>query len=103
MFKLQPKPTFWVPVSIPVPGEHDPAIIELEMCHRTADQVADLLATISGRSNAEVLTPLVKDWRQIDEPFSADNFALLLNNYPGAPRRIVDAWLACLKEGLVKN
>jgi len=105
MFKLQPNPTFWAPVSIPVPHADNEAVIEIEFNHKTK---VDLDAYLKLTAQPETKDPdsigeIVKDWKGLDVDFNTDHLNTLLNNYPSAGRAILRAYIVALTEGRKKN
>jgi hypothetical protein len=87
MFKLQPSPTFWAPVPIPVPGEGS-KVIELEFSYRTRDEAKEFHEWCKGKSDDEIVPKIVVGWRKVDVPFGVEHLIALLNNYPGAAESI---------------
>lgn len=105
MFNLEPKPVFWSSVRLTVPGEAEPAAIDLQFAHKPTDQLRRWLDTARDRSigDTETLGEIVRDWRGVDAPFSPDALALLLRNYPAAAAEIFEQYLRALTESRTKN
>lgn len=107
MFTLQPKPTFEAEVSIPVPGGK-PAKVKFILKHKSKSALKDFYASLTsvdgeGRQDNEALLDLVEDWKGVDQPFSPENLAVLVDNYPAAARAIFDAYHGALFEAREKN
>ncbi len=120
MFKLQPNPTFWAPVSISIPGEAEEGTIEIEFKHKTKKELAAYLRpaptkaaakgadkpadpdAVAKKDLADMLS-IVADWKGLDAPFTADNMASLIESYHGAAQAIIGAYLAALLERRQKN
>lgn len=84
MFKLQPAPTFWASVDIPLPGG-ETAPLELELRWLPEAERRELVSGLSEDTpGVEVLRKLVVGWRDVDAEFSDEALATLSGNYPGA-------------------
>lgn len=103
MFKLQPKPTFWVKVPIAIPGAPKPALVDIEFKHLGRDALKDYLACLDGREDNESLCEIVMGWKDVDEEYSEDALKKLLNNYPGAALSMVQTFVAEAMEAKAKN
>ncbi len=107
-FSLVAAPTFKAAVGIPVAGSV-PVKVEFTFRHRTKDAFTEFmkansstddLDVICGRSNpvngdelADTALGICTNW-ELEEPFNRDNVEVLLQNYPGAARAIVDKYVA---------
>jgi len=89
MLKLQPDPTFRAKVGIPVPGGATTEI-EVECKHLTKDVLEPKLKELT---DDQFAAEVVVGWSGVDEAFSAEGLAFLLNRYSGAAREIVLAYL----------
>ena len=89
MLKLQPDPTFRAKVGIPVPGGES-VEIEIECKHLAKDVLDPKLKELT---DDQFAAEVVCGWSGVDEPFSAENLAYLLNHHAGASREIVLAYL----------
>lgn len=108
MFNLQPNPTFWATVSIPVPGEKEPAKIEILFRHKTRTGVDGFIKAARENTNetdgdVELLAGIINDWKGPDGEFSRENLTALLENYPASARAITRAYISSLLEGCQKN
>jgi hypothetical protein len=100
MFKLQPNPSFWAKVPITIPGQSKPEEIELEFLYLPEDERR---AQLDGKTTDEMLSLLVKDWRDVDTAFSAENFQRFLKNYPRARLDVLETYNRELYEARAKN
>lgn len=103
MFKINPQPTFKADVSITVPGQSEPATIVVEYKHRTREQITELIETSKGEQFASFVGDLIAGWEQVDEPFSQESLARLLNNYPAAGQELYVGFLTELTKAKRKN
>jgi hypothetical protein len=101
MFQLQPKPTFWTPISIPVPGEVTGPNIDMEFVHKTKSEL-DLFIK-SDQPLDDALPEIVKNWSGASAEFGPGSIATLLNNYPSAAQAIFKGYLDALLRGREKN
>lgn len=102
MFKLKPDPTFWMKVSIPVPGSSQ-APLELECKHRTRSELDELVEELAARDNMsrkrlqKVLEQTVVGWRGADSEFSAEALRQAAQNYPGFADQVLTDYLQELR------
>lgn len=116
LLRIVPNPTFWAPVRITVPGEAQPAQIELQFRHLGKQALRAWVE--SGRApapdgslptDAQWLGEVVAGWSgPVDEagqpaPFTPAAFSAVLDAYATAGREIYDAYLAALSESRAKN
>jgi len=101
MFQLQPNPTFWATVSIPVPGEKKTPTIEVEFRHKAKSQL-DLLIKSEQPLNT-AMAEIVNNWKGVSDKFSQDNLVALLDNYPSAAGVIFEVYINALLKGKEKN
>lgn len=92
--KLDPAPTFWAKVEIPIPGADKGAEIECEFNHMTREAYAAFSASAAERTDLQTVMVMVRNWRGLDAPFSEDAAAKLLQNYHGAPYAITERFAA---------
>lgn len=105
MFVLQPKPTFKMDVVIPTTqGEGK---IKFEFKHKGRKELKVFFESLgegeTSRDDADALLELIAGWDGVDEKFSPDALAILLDNYPGAAGAIFSAYNKGLFEGKQKN
>jgi len=99
--KLIPDPTFSATVSIPIPGDKT-GDVTFTFKGRTRDEYREFVDGITGRTDLEVVMDIVSGWN-LDEPFSSDNVAMLLNAYVAAGRAIIDKYFAELTNARLGN
>lgn len=100
-FSLAVKPTFKAKVGIKVHGG-EAVDVEFEFKHRTRDQLTEWLKGLDKRKDAEVLSDVLAGWA-LDDEFTPENIAILCQNFAGAPREIVDAYLGEISQARRKN
>jgi hypothetical protein len=103
MFKLQPNPTFKAKVAITVPGQDKPAMVEMEFKHMSREAVREYFENLAGKSDAEALAVVVVGWSGVDEAYSQEALAVLLDNFPSAAASIFDTFRSELFEARRKN
>ena len=102
MFKLQPNPTFWAKVEIPVPG-NDPMPLEVEFRHKRREEARVFAEALPSRPALESLREIVAGWRGADREFSDSALAELHDNYVAAADRILGAYFDELRGARRKN
>lgn len=103
MFKLQPNPTFKVKVPISVAGSSKNAEIEVEYKYLTKPQFAELFSNVEGKTDLEVLGPIIVGWSGVDQAYSEEALALLLDNYIPAAGELIEAFVNGLRMAKQKN
>lgn len=88
--KLDPTPTFWAKVAIPVPGSDKGAEIECEFVHMTREEYASFTSSAGDRTDHETAMLLLRGWKGPDMAFSSEALAKLLANYHGAAFAIAE-------------
>jgi hypothetical protein len=91
---VKAKPTFFAKVTIPAP--EGALVLDLEFKHRTRKEFDAYIQQVQSRtaegegSVAEVdqVLELVAGWRNVEEPFSKEAVADLLENFHAASRTI---------------
>lgn len=101
LFRLDPKPTFDLTVSIPVPGEGY-APVTFTCCYRTRKQYLEFIDGISGKSDADVLSSIVTGWN-LGVDFTPENLEKLAENYMGAAAAVLSAYAEELTKVREKN
>lgn len=119
MFKLQPNPTFWAPVSIVIPGSEEEGVIKIEFRHKTKTELKEFFSPADNKTPADK-TPLddktpeknkdladmmeiVHGWEGVSGPFNEKNMAELLENYHGAAQSILNGYVKALVTAKQKN
>lgn len=103
MFKLQHNPTFKARVPITVPGQDRPAYVEMEFRHMTRDGVKEFFETLPGKDDVDAIGQIVVGWTGVDQAFSQEALAMLLNNYPSTAGAIFKVFSSELFEARSKN
>jgi hypothetical protein len=108
-FKLNPSPSFSAPVLLTVPGQDEPAQIEISFKHKMPDQLKSWMDEVNGKPVREVVPEIVDGWSLVlddndaEIEFTPENFKTLLANYAPAAGEIYLAYLKSLMESRVKN
>lgn len=93
--KLNPEPTFKAPVSIPVAGSA-PVSVGFTFKYRTRTELreyAKALAELADDANeVETFKDFVVGW-ELDDPFTDENIARLLDAYPGAGGEVTSTYM----------
>ena len=109
MFRINPAPTFDASVRLTVPGQDAPAVLQLTFAHMGRKAAADWIERAKGRSDADVIGEVVRDWKDVQDdagapvPYSREALAALLDAHPAAGMELFDAYLAALSESRAKN
>ncbi|MFJ3316116.1 phage tail assembly chaperone [Herbaspirillum huttiense] len=83
MLKLQPNPTFILPVNVPVAGESQPTKIKLTVRYHKPDELKALLDSNSKMTIDEFVQANVIGWDGVEGTFSEDGLRELLRSYHG--------------------
>jgi len=97
VFKLQPDPTFWSKVQIPVTGS-EPQPLEVEWRHRTVDDLQAFATAMRDRTPLDVCVDMIVSWRDVEVEFSRDALERLLQNYPLAADTFATSYLAAFRD-----
>lgn len=81
MFKLKADPTFSAKVPFPVAGGTS-VDVSLTFKHRTKAELNKWLEGSKSRSDEDTFLDMVEGW-EIDEPFTKENVAILLQHHIG--------------------
>jgi len=103
--KLEANPTFRAKVGIPIPGETRRHPVTFVFKHMAKTEF-EAFAPTEGASDVDTTLRYVEGWGdEIDEPFSRETLAKLLEAYPGAAFAIGDTYAAELygKSGRLGN
>lgn len=103
MFKLKPNPTFKTKVAISVAGEKRQPEIEVEYKYLNKDGVKDYFEHLQGKTDAEALAEIVVGWSGVEEAYSPEALAMLVDNYPAAAADLFEAFRRELLEAKRKN
>jgi len=100
-FVLTPNPTFKATVMIPVPGE-SAAPVEFTFKHKTRDQYNEYMASIEGKSYAEIVMDIASGW-DLSDPFDKDSIEKMTQNYIGSGMVVFDTYVQELTAARTKN
>ncbi len=105
MFKLNPNPTFKSEVVIPTTSGDGKITFEFKHKGRKAlkEYIESLGEGDTAREDVDALGELIAGWSGVDEKFSPEALAILIDAYPGASRAIFEAYNKALLEGRSKN
>ena len=103
MFKLQSNPTFKVKVPISVAGEKRQPEIEVEFKYLNKEAVKAYFDGLPGKTDAEALAEIVVGWAGVDEAYSPEALAMLVDNYPAAAADLFGTFQRELLEAKRKN
>lgn len=103
MFKLQPNPTFKTKVQLSVAGQSKGVEIEVEFKYLTKPQFAELFDNVDGKSDIDVLSQIIVGWSGVDQAYSTESLALLLDNYIPAAGELIEAFVNGLRMAKQKN
>ena len=103
MAKLQltASPTFKCNVLIPVPGKK-PVPVEFNFKGRTKDEFKAFIDTIGDREDVDVILDIATGW-ELEEAFGRDSVELLLQNYLGSARVIIEKYIVELTAARLGN
>lgn len=103
MAKLQltASPTFKCNVLIPVPGKK-PVPVEFNFKGRTKDEFKAFIDTIGDREDVDVILDIATGW-ELEEAFGRDSVELLLQNYLGSARVIIEKYIGELTAARLGN
>jgi len=117
MFKINPNPTFTAKVSLSVPGDAAPVVIDIEFKHKGRAAYAAWWESVptaktgdgARRTDADILDEVMVGWTgPLDDkgepvPYSRDALSQLLDNYPASTMEIYEAYRRALWESREKN
>lgn len=98
---LDAKPTFSAKVAIPVAGGA-PVEVEFTFKHRTRDAMEKWLPESTNRDDLDSVMDMISGWELSDE-FNRENVSRFIQSYIGAPRVIVQKYIAELTGQKEKN
>lgn len=98
---LVAKPTFSAKVQIPVAGDKA-ASVQFTFKGRTREAFKAFVESLTDREDVDVVLDIASGW-DLDEPFEKLNVELLLQNYLGAARAIIETYINELTSARVKN
>ena len=103
MLKLCPNPTFEAEVKITVPGQTAPESVFFTFRHFDKSMMSDFVGRAKDMDDITAVSEVVAGWREIDQPFTAENLALLLKNFPASAGEIMRVFYRESLESRAKN
>lgn len=100
-FSLSVKPTFTAKVGIPIPGK-SPEPVEFTFKGRTRDEFKEFIESLSEREDADVVMDICSGW-ELEDAFDRENVEVLIQNYLGAARAIIEKYLSELTQARLGN
>ena len=98
---LTASPSFRSKVGIPVPGSK-PVEVEFTFKGRTCEQFKEFVESLAGMEDVDAVMGIASGW-ELDDPFTRENVALLVDNYLGAARVIIEQYFAELTQARLGN
>ncbi len=102
-FKLQSNPTFKAKVGISIAGDSKPAEIEVEFKYLSKTAIKTYFDSLQGKTDADALDDIIVGWNGVDQPYSTEALATLIDNYPAAASDLFEAFRRELIEAKRKN
>lgn len=100
-FSLVPSPTFKAMVAIQVPGGKA-AEVEFVFKHRDRDNFKEFVDSLEGREDVDILLDIASGW-ELEDAFDEKNLQKLVDNYLGAGRAVLQAYISELTAARAKN
>lgn len=91
LFKIDPDPTFWETVEIPMPGGKV-GKIKVEFVFKDREQYSAFFKEQTDKKDSEALPLLIRSWSGPDAEYSPETLGRLLRNYPQAGLAITNAY-----------
>lgn len=101
MLKLQPDPTFWAKVTIPLPGGSN-GEVKMEFVHMDSEQLEKYTTDRGSVNDAAAVLKIAKGWDN-EETFDEVHVGKFLKNYMGAGRAIARTFVEELMQVRVGN
>ena len=98
---LTAAPTFKANVLIPVPGKK-PVAVEFSFKGRTKDEFKTFIETMGDREDVDVILDIATGW-ELEDAFGKESVDMLLQNYIGSARVIIEKYLAELTAARLGN
>ena len=100
-FSLTPSPTFKAPVAIQVPGGKA-VEVEFVFKHRDRENFKEFVDSLEGRKDVDILLDIASGW-ELEDAFDEKNLQKLADNYLGAGRAVLQAYISELTAARAKN
>lgn len=108
MFKIIPNPTFTANVKLTVPGQAEPAVVEIEFRHKGKAAYKLWLENADGKTDQVFLGEVIvnipmadKDGKEL--PYTEKRLGMMLDAYPASGIEILAAYSTGLMESRAKN
>ena len=98
---LVAKPTFLSKVQIPVAGDKAVSVL-FTFKGRTREAFKAFIESLTDREDVDVVLDIASGW-DLEDAFNKENVELLTQNYLGAARAIIEAYLSELTAARTKN
>ena len=98
---LTASPTFTAKVAIPVPGGKA-VPVEFKFKGRTKDEFKAFIEGIGDREDVDVILDIATGW-ELEDAFGRESVELLLQNYLGSARVIIEKYLSELTAARLGN
>lgn len=98
---LTSAPTFRSNVLIPVPGKK-PVPVEFNFKGRTKDEFKAFIEGIGDREDVDVILDIATGW-ELEDAFGRESVELLLQNYLGSARVIIEKYIGELTAARLGN
>lgn len=102
VFKVDPDPTFWATVEIPMIGGKV-GKLEVEFKFKDRDAYSEFFTVNDGKKDIEALPEIVVGWRGADAPYSVEALGRLLRNYPLSGAAFIKTYRDSIWGALEKN
>lgn len=108
MFRIVPNPTFKANINLTVPGQEEPAVVEVEFRHKGRAALKAWLENAAGKTDADLLDEVIVSLPLADEdgkdvPYTVKRLQQMLDNYPAAAREFTEGYVFALTESRAKN
>lgn len=98
---LAAAPTFKANVMIPLPGKK-PTPVEFVFKGRTRNQFREFVEGLADREDVDVILDIASGW-DLEDPFSKESVELLVQNYLGAAKAVIEKYLTELTGARLGN
>lgn len=88
---LTAAPTFKANVMIPAPGKK-PTPVEFTFKGRTKDEFKEFVEGLGDRDDVSVILDVATGW-ELDDPFGKDSVELMVQNFIGSAKAIIEKYI----------
>lgn len=103
MLKINPNPTFKLPIELPVAGEKEPVKFSLEVKYRGSKELDEFFGQMDKQQIEAVVRDTVVGWSDVDGPFTPEALDQVLAQYLGAGLVILKAYNKEVQKALLGN